>query len=323
MVLSLDFELHWGMRDHVAPGDPAYRRLRPSRDAVRHQAALFAERGIRATWATVGFLFARDRAELAASFPEARPTYADAGLDPYRQPVGADEEEDPEHLAGSLVDLLAATPGQEVASHTHSHFYCLEDGQDETQFRADLSAAQALAARRGLRLTSLVMPRNQWNPSYAGAVLDAGFTCVRGPQPSRGHAARPHDRQSLVTRCTRLVDTYAGAGPPPTTAWADVRRPDGLCDVPASAFLRPFSSRRRALEPLRRARLRAGLQDAARRQRIFHLWWHPHNVVGHEQESYDLLRWLFDEYARLADAEGLRSLTMGDAAAAVSGVGAA
>jgi hypothetical protein len=314
LVISLDFELHWGMRDHVDRQSAAYGDLAPSRRVVSDLASLFSERGIRATWATVGFLFASSRAELDAYRPDRTPCYRRPGLDPYTEPVGPDEVGDGEHLAGSLVRALAATPGQEVASHTFSHFYCLEEGQDELDLRADLAAAQAIAGLHGLQLTSLVLPRNQWEPRYARAVLDSGFNCIRGPQPSWGHRAKPQTGHSLVDRTARLVDTYAGLAPPPTVDWDRVLGPDGLCDIPASAFLRPYSPRRRQLQPLQRRRLVAGLRDAARRGRIFHLWWHPHNFARHPEESFSMLAQLLDEFDSLADREGMVSLCMRDVA---------
>lgn len=321
LVISLDFELHWGMRDHVSRQSPAFADLVASRQVVADLAALFARRGIRASWATVGFLFASSQAELAGHLPEVRPAYRRRELDPYVEAVGAvgaDEAADPEHLAGSLVRLVATTPGQEVASHTFSHYYCLEDGQDEGDLRADLAAAQAIASLHGLELTSLVLPRNQWNPRYAAAVRESGFTCFRGPQPSWGHRASQNDDQGSVTRALRLADTYGGLAPPPTTAWASVRGPAGLADVPASAFLRPYSPRRRHLEPLKHRRLVSGMRDAARRQRIFHLWWHPHNFARHPRESFDFLERLLDEFDCLAAQEGMRSMSMRDVAAQIN-----
>ena len=191
LVVSLDLELHWGMRDHLGRTSTSYEELARSRQVSLDLAGLFEHRSIRATWATVGFLFASTHDELASYRPEVRPAYVRSEFDPYAEPVGTDEGDDPQHLAGSLVDALAALPGQEVASHTFSHFYCLEAGQTEADLRADLAAAQAIAGSHGLRLTSLVLPRNQWNPRYAAAVLDSGFTCIRGPQPSWSHRARP------------------------------------------------------------------------------------------------------------------------------------
>jgi hypothetical protein len=312
LVISLDFELHWGMRDHAEGHAAVAEELIASRTLVRQLAELFATRQIRATWATVGFLFASSRGELTPLLPTVRPRYTQRSLDPYAEALGEDEESDPLHYGGSLVRLLAATPGQEVASHTFSHYYCLEGGQDEGMLRADLAAARAIAAPLGLTLRSLVLPRNQWNPAYAQVVLDSGFTSYRGPQPSWGYHAQSAATTGLGRRAARLADTYVGLSPPPTIGWDELVDGTGLCNIAASAFLRPYSPRRRAMEPLRRSRLVAGLRTAARRGRLFHLWWHPHNFARHPRESFDLLRAVLDEAARLSSSDGLESLTMGD-----------
>jgi hypothetical protein len=319
LVISLDFELHWGMRDHVARSDPPYRRLPAARQAVRDLTALFASRHIRATWATVGFLFASTRQELDAYLPTDRPRYQKPDLDPYLEPIGMNEEQDPEHLAGSLVELIAATDGQEVGSHTFSHYYCLDPGQGQEIFRADLTSAQSIARRRGLELSSLVLPRNQWNPAYTDVVLDLGFRCIRGPQRTWAYEARPSgEDQGSLRRAARLADAYFGPSPPPTTGWSDVLGPSGLCNIPASAFLRPFAPSRRSLESIRLARLRSGLRQAARHGRIFHLWWHPHNFSQHAAENLSILGSVLDEFETLASTEGMQSLSMGDVTDMVS-----
>ena len=82
LVISLDFELHWGMRDHVSRQSPAFTELAGSRQVVVDLAALFARRGIRASWATVGFLFASSEAELSGYLPEVRPAYRRQELAP-------------------------------------------------------------------------------------------------------------------------------------------------------------------------------------------------------------------------------------------------
>src|SRR5664279_4076330 len=83
------------------------------------------------------------------------------------------------------------------------------------QMVAKLAATQAIAGLHGLHLTSLVLPRNQWNPRYADAVIESGFTCFRGPQPSWAHQSRANAEQGRVRRVARLVDTYGGVTPPP------------------------------------------------------------------------------------------------------------
>jgi Polysaccharide deacetylase len=316
LVISLDFELHWGMRDQYPPTGPLAQNLLDSRSVVGELAQLFSERGIHATWATVGILFASTSRELQPFMPELRPHYDLAQLDAYSEHIGPDEETDPLHLAGSLVTLISQTPFQEVGSHTFSHYYCLEAGQTEDAFRADLASARSIAASAGIELSSLVLPRNQWNPAYSGAVRDSGFTCYRGPQPSWAHRSRPTGTGSHLTRAARLVDTYAGTGPPPTTGWDELDGTGGLCNVPASAFLRPYSRTLSALAPLQEARIRSGIRAAARRSRIFHLWWHPHNLASDKSENFDRLRRLLDEYGRLAASDGIVSMSMGEVAAA-------
>jgi hypothetical protein len=314
LVISLDFELHWGMRDISPPKGDIEVNLIESRSVVRELAGLFADRGIRATWATVGILFASSLTELEPFMPRVRPAYHRRELDPYREEIGPDEESDPLHLAGSLVRLIADTPFQEVGSHTFSHFYCLETGQNEAALKADLASARAIAARMGITLKSLVLPRNQWNPAYARAVRESGFTCYRGPQPSWGHQASATASDRRSRRAARLADTYVGTRPPPTSGWDEVRGADGMCNVPASAFLRPYSQGLSRLGPLQDARIRSGLRSAARRSRIFHLWWHPHNFSNNKRENFDRLERILDEFALLAESEGFLSMSMGDVA---------
>ncbi len=310
-MISLDFELHGGVRDHSAPHAGVADSLIASRDMVTTLAELFVQRSVRATWATVGLLFASSGTEAGQHMPKVRPAYDRPELDPYLEPIGRDEHDDPLHLAGSLVDQLRGQEGQEVASHTFSHFYCLERGPGEEAFRADLAAAQEAASSRGLRLKSLVLPRNQWRDDYTPAVLATGFECIRGPQPGWANRSRRGEDTGLAVRAARLATTYAGPRLR-TFGWDQVTEPSGLCNIPASTFLRPLSTRTRSLESLQHRRIVAGLRDAARRRRILHLWWHPQNFVQDPGANLALLERVLDEFDRLRAAEGMRSLSMGD-----------
>jgi peptidoglycan/xylan/chitin deacetylase (PgdA/CDA1 family) len=301
------------MRDHRPLTPELADRLAASRDTVTDLAGRFADRGIRATWATVGLLMASTAEEAARFRPPRRAPYRDARLDPYAEPLGPDEAADPTHLAGDLVGELAAVPGQEIASHTFSHFYCLEEGPGPEDLAADLVAARAIAAARGLRVRSLVLPRNQWRPDLAPVVRAAGFDCYRGPQPGWATRARSADDGRLAVRALRLVDTYGGPAVP-TFAWSELAEPSGLCNVAASAFFRPVTPATRRLEPLRHRRLVAALRRAAAGGRVLHLWWHPHNFTAWPAQNTAALERVLDEAARLGETDGLRSLSMGDVA---------
>jgi peptidoglycan/xylan/chitin deacetylase (PgdA/CDA1 family) len=311
LVISLDFELHWGARDHTALGPQVAATLEASRTLVVRLSDLFAQRGVRATWATVGLLFARSAGEARAFEPSIKPRYERTELDPYGEAIGQNEGDDPLHLAGSLVDHLARTEGQEVASHTFSHYYCLERGADDTTFRADLQSAQALATERGVRLRSLVLPRNQWRDDLAPVVLDSGFDCIRGPQPGWANRSRRGEDTGLGVRAARLAASYAGPALP-TFGWDELLSPSGLCNIPATAFLRPTSPATRSLHALQQRRVLSALRAAATRGRIAHLWWHPQNFATHPEENVDALQQLLDEVDRLRASDGFRSMSMRD-----------
>ena len=313
LVVSLDFELAWGVHDSLG-SDGAYRaNLVGAREAVPRLLELFDAYGIAATWATVGFLFAESRDELDAYRPSVLPTYADRRRDPYAVRVGEGERDDPLHFAPSLLREIASVPRQEIGSHTFSHYYCLEPGQTEAQFDADLRAAVAIADARGFTLRSLVLPRHQVRPDYLPAIARAGFRVHRTNEPnllSRPRAAR-HER--LWVRGARLVDAFlplTGANAVPWSATA----PDahGLVDVRESRFLRPASARLAALEPWRVARIARAMRWAARRGQLLHLWWHPHNFGVRLEENLATLRALLDVFAELRERRGMRSLAMGD-----------
>ncbi|HEX6038650.1 polysaccharide deacetylase family protein [Longimicrobium sp.] len=316
LVISLDVELHWGVRD-LTPADGPYRpNLVGERPAVHALLDLFAQYGIGATWAIVGFLFARSRGELERFSPGVRPAYAQAALDPYREPLGQGEDDDPLHFAPSLVDAVARAPGQEVATHTFSHYYCVEPGQGREAFAADLASAARIAAARGLALRSIVFPRNQHNPAYNALLRDAGITCYRGAQAGWMYRPAMESSAGPRVRAARLADAYVPLAGGETIPWAGIARGDGLCDVPASRFLRPYSPRMAPLEPLRLRRIRDGLRRAARRGELYHLWWHPHNFGTHLEQNVAFLRRVLDEFAALREAEGMQSLTMDQAASA-------
>lgn len=312
-TVSLDFELYWGVRDKIdlATYGP---NLLGARNIIPDLLDLFAEYGVHATWATVGFLFFDDKDELLAHLPAIRPGYADPNLSPYPHVhrIGRNEREDPYHYARSLVRRIAQYPGQEIGTHTFSHYYCLEPGQTVAEFRADLQAAHAAAKQLGIELKSLVFPRNQWRPDYLEVCAETGIRAVRGQK--RAWMYRPASgRHGPMKRALRLVDSYASLSGP------DSQSPllclPGLVDVPSSRLLRAYSPRLARLRPLQLRRIRAGMRHAAEHGRIYHLWWHPHNFGANQRENLTMLRGILEHFRSLAGRYGMISRSMGEIAA--------
>jgi peptidoglycan/xylan/chitin deacetylase (PgdA/CDA1 family) len=314
LVISLDFELLWGLRDLFPPDGGCYRRnLLGVREAIPRLLDLFAEFEIAATWATVGFLFAASRRELESYRPAVLPDYTDSGLSPYVQPIGDGEQDDPLHFAPSLIEAIRQRPRQEIGTHTYSHYYCLEPGQTRDAFAADLASALAIAADRGVRLRSIVFPRNQDNPEYFDLLREVNITSYRSGEASWMYCVHNASHGSRgIQRGGRMLDAYVNLSEMNVTPWGLVRQADGLCRIPSSRFLRPYSPRLRQFEPLRLRRIARGLRAAASTQGLFHLWWHPHNFGDHLDENLAFLRKVLEIFAECREHRGMRSLNMGD-----------
>lgn len=309
-VVSLDMELYWGVRDKRSLAE--YREnLVGARVAIPRLLELFVEYQTHATWAIVGFLFFARRAELLKAAPLLVPAYDDGTLSPYPhlQTVGEDETSDPFHYARSLVEQIRVAPNQEIGTHTFSHYYCLEPGQDRDAFRADLEAAVCAARDAGVELRSIAFPRNQIAPAYLPVCAELGIRVFRGTEDSWLYRPRGGDAESAVRRALRLIDAYvnlSGYHAYPTVIDDTL----GVTNVRASRFLRPYSRNLRRLEGLRRHRITAAMTHAARHGLTYHLWWHPHNFGRHFDENMATLRVVLAHYRRLADQYGMVSRTM-------------
>lgn len=307
-VVSLDFEQAWGMVASKAYGSERA-SIVGARKAVPAILEIAARYGVRCTWATVGLLFFDDRDELLNSLPEIRPNYKDPALSPYHRihEVGRNEKEDGLHFGRSMISLVRDCPGQELASHTFSHYYCLEDGDDALAFEADLAAARNAAASLGVELKSIVFPRNQLRQSYLSVCNAAGYRCYRGNQRSHLHQARPRTDERSWSRLVRGADAYV-----PLMQTAEVNHPrrDGnMIDVAASRFLRPASSSA-FLNHVQLRRIKNEMTNAAKQGGVFHLWWHPQNFGCNTDLNLFMLAAIFEHFRRLANDYGMVSKTM-------------
>ena len=151
LIVSLDFELFWGMQDGWELSEYEENIL-GGRAAIPKMLELFRRHGIHATWASVGFLFADGPEDLKAFFPDLLPAYADKTLDPYAYLETLAKEDYNCFFAPELLQKIAATPGQEIGSHTFCHYYCREKGQTVEEFEADMRAAKAIAERKKIEI---------------------------------------------------------------------------------------------------------------------------------------------------------------------------
>ena len=313
-IVSLDFELYWGIRDVKTVAQ--YReKLLGVRRAVPAMLATFAEYDVHATWATVGFLFFRRRNELLRALPVERPHYDDAHLTPYEEmgAVGQDEDEDPFHFGRSLLDQIRSTPEQEIGTHTFSHYYCLEPTQSIAVFQADLRAALAAAADLGVVLKSIVFPRNQYDEGHLQICAQMGLKAFRGNPQSWLYRPRVGAGETRWVRAARLLDSYCDLSSHNCYSLAE---PMGAVpmNLPASRFLRPYIAKVPVAQALQERRIKGDLTYAAQQGLVYHLWWHPHNFGAHLEENIGMLRHILDHFQSLRERYGMQSKNMAESA---------
>lgn len=310
-VISLDFELFWGMRDkRTIEGYGA--NILGVRTALPRMLDAFDAHRVKATFATVGLLFFATREDLLRGSPTLRPGYVNKALSPYNGHIGGigpDEAADPYHFGASLIDLIKQRPAHEIACHTFSHYYCLERGQTEAEFAADLQAARAAAQRSGVELRSFVFPRNQYNEHYLRVCRDHGMIAYRGNERSWLYGGRNQEEESRFRRALRLLDTWfdlSGYNCHPLPTQHDARP----VDLPSSRFLRPYHARYALLDGLKLRRITKAMDHAARTGRLFHLWWHPHNFGRDLERNMAMLERILAHYEMLHRSHGFQSYTM-------------
>ena len=161
-----------------------------------------------------------------------------------------------------------------------------------------------------------MFPRNQYSPECIDVCRDLDITSYRGNQKFFAYDTND-DRayNAILLRLLRAADTYLNISGSNTYTLDESGRRDGVMNVSASFFLRPYSPRMRFFEALRARRLKAAMRRAARRKEIVHLWWHPHNFGTHLQENLAFLEGILRTYRSLQSSRGMASLSMGELAA--------
>ena len=303
-IISLDFELMWGVRDTQTTGTYG-RNILGVRETLPKVLEMFNEYNISATFAIVGFLFAKSKEELLSYCPVNKPCYQDENLSPYNgyfDLVNVNEENDKYHFASSLVDEILKYPQHEIATHTFSHYYTLESGQTKDHFRDDLIAAKEIAKTKGVSFESIIFPRNQINEEYIEVLKELGIISYRGLR-------KIWDSKIFNNKAFRLIDSYLNIIGHSCYSIEDVAAKEPY-NFLLSKFLRPYSSWLKAFEHLRLKRILNSMTYAAQNNKIYHLWWHPHNFGVNQNDNIEFLDKILKHYIHLNSEYGFESMTM-------------
>ena len=149
--------------------------------------------------------FSISKVDLLAGLPVVRPAYTDPNLSNY---VALPEPRARRGTRPLLLQPFATGAvcgpcrGREIATHTFSHYYCLEPGLTPEAFRHDLEAAVAAAARLGPRA------------SQPGISPQSIQRRLLKHLPASGHQQLPRQRGGVdVSEAKRRRPNALAAGP--------------------------------------------------------------------------------------------------------------
>ncbi len=288
VVISVDAELGWGFHDLEDLPD----RIDNARQGWRDLLDILTQYDLPATWGIVGHLM----------LSECDGNHADHPLGPswFRRERGVWADRPDVRFGNGLVEAVQqARPDHEIASHSFSHVDFGAPGTTDETVRAELRAAEDAAEALGVDLRSFIFPRN--HVGHRRELADAGFDCYRGVVP------RPAGRRR------KLVSATAGSPTPKLVTPAVDEY--GLVNIPASLHLFSFQGMTRALvqpvfgDPIV-SHVERGLDAAAERDGIFHVWLHPSSIGSDRdrQRITEVCRRIHDR------RDELDVLTMGEVA---------
>lgn len=301
-VISLDFELIYGMLDVLSEEDNYYTNLIGTRNAILGILDLFKEYSVAATWAAVGMLFHSNESELKASIPSRIPKYTDQNLSVYKHISDNVERESELFFASDLIALIAKYPKQEIATHTYSHYYCTEPGQTIEEFDADIQQAVKVMKEKGYDSPySIVFPRNMWNDKYLSVIEKHGIRAYRG----ESKVWYDKMKEGYLKKAIRMTDAYINIG---GNECCELTR-GRIVNIPASRFLYHYGKIPHC-DWLKIHRIKNQMKYAAIHKKVFHLWWHPHNFGTNTENNLRSLRSILNYYSQLQVEYNMASANM-------------
>ena len=310
-VMSVDAELAWGVHDQ---GRDAVEAVGPHRAAderavVRSVLDLLERHDVPATWAVVGHLFLGScrRGDGLIHPGVMRPAYDWHDGDWFALDPGSDLGSDPLWYGSDIIDWIRrASPQHEIGSHSFSHLVAGDPGCSEKVFESDLAACVDVAGAAGLALRSYVFSKN--SIGHLGVLERHGFVAYRGDRPPP-FADIPGVRGRVMRVLDRLSPRAGSAVFP--------ERIGRLWNIPATNFYGPAARTDPMPFPLWVTRQVRRLELAGRTQSLYHLWFHPQDLLGDVDRALSGLDRILERAATLRRLGTMRTVTMSQLAASL------
>lgn len=311
LVISLDLELHWGRMDKIELSERVKQQLINSRNIIPEKLKLFETAGIHATWATVGLLFNHTPKEYLEDRSQMDFVRRSKHLTKCNDFAEVSHEENSKfYFASDLIKQIMGVKGQEIGTHTYSHFCYFENGADAAGFRADLIEAKKMAAKWDINLRSMVFPRNQYDDKCLDICAEEGIKTVRTNPPDWYWT--PDTKGNLVRKLFRTGDAYMPLGRSKVYKNEELQPQTARLPVclPASRLYRKWDDAYPFLNTIKLNRIKDEMTNAAITNGFYHLWWHPENFGDDPEECLSELKEIAEHFLLLKDKYGFTSLNM-------------
>jgi len=310
-VISLDFELFWGIRDKFSFEEYGANVLGVW-EVIPRMLKLFEKYDVHASFATVGAMFSENYEELNQFLPEIKPNYSDSKLSPYKGYMEDSKNHDPRYYFGKkLIELIKNDSRHEIGTHTFSHYYGLEPGQTKEEFEADLIAAKKIAEANEIQLKSFVFPRHQINPDYLDLFPKYGIEIYRETEKAWFHSPARGAEEGILKRAVRYLDYFMCLGNHHCQNLSEIKS-GNLYGIRASRWLRPYKKSESIFDFLKIRRIKKQMNHAARKGKIFHFWFHPHDIGINQEVNFKMLEEILKHYHKLSHKYQIKSVNMAE-----------
>ena len=309
LLISLDFELFWGIAD-ISQNDEDKVMIENVYSVVPRLLQLFEDHHIHATWATVGALMCNNE----NTFSEYLPSPYAPQTENLLQKLGliGDRPESPCPksilFAPGLVDMVSKSKGQEIGTHTYSHYYCDDPSSDPKQFAAELSASESVAAIKGWKIRSAVFPRNQVSKSFVEEIERSSLVCYRGVES--GWITKAKKKWGMLGIFLWYLDNYIPLQKTCSYKISDFKDSEGTINLRNSRFFKPYRPKYRIIEKLKLWRYKMEMKFAAIHGEIYHMYWHPHNFAENTEINFEQMEELLSYFDSLSKKYGMKSRNM-------------
>lgn len=307
-VFSFDFELFWGVH-HNKDLQSYGKNLEGAILNLPRISHIFADHDVFFTCANVGMLYNNDWKEWERNKPELLPEYKVDNCSPFQKSFFIEKSIDHNYLFSKEIISVIRNCGHEIATHTYSHYFCLDAENGIGAFKSDLEAAINIAKLNNDLISTIIFPRNQYADEHLKICNEFGIKVFRG-NPDSGIFNKSNSLFNAYYKKTiRTLDSFLNVTG--SNTFSPENDSSGLLDVKASFFFRSSSSTKLTiLNYLHLRRLKNAMTEAAIKKETIHIWCHPHNIKT--EKDIEGIQTLLHHYVFLNKKYGFKSMRMND-----------